>query len=143
MDSEFATRYLKAWNDHDVEAILGFFADDCSYSDVALNESHQGKADVRAFISHMATEFSSDYGFEPGSQVVTDTGYAVEWVMRGTHDGNSAQVQATGKPYAIHGVSVGDIRDGKIARNTDYWSLAEFLGQVGLMPTPGAAAAAT
>jgi steroid delta-isomerase-like uncharacterized protein len=140
MDSDVSTAYLNAWNDHDVEAILGFLTDDCTYADVALNESHQGKAAIRDFIAHMATEFSSDYAFEPGLAVVSATGYALEWVMRGTHDGSSARLPATGKPYAIRGVSVGELRDGKVARNTDYWSLAEFLGQVGLMPVPTATA---
>ena len=76
------------------------------------------------------------------SSVASETGYALEWVMQGTHDRASAQIPATGKPFAIRGVSVGELRDGKIARNTDYWSLAEFLMQVGLMPAPAGAAAA-
>lgn len=143
MDLDFFTRYLDAWNRHGVDELLGFLTDDCTYADIALNESHQGKDDIRQFFAHMATDFSSDYAFEPGLVVATDSGYALEWVMRGTHDRTSAQLPATGKPYAIRGVSVGELRNGKIARNTDYWSLAEFLGQVGMMPLPAAAASGT
>lgn len=140
MDMQIFTDYLNAWNRHDVEAILGFLTEDCTYTDVALNESHQGKAAIREFIAHMETDFSSDYAFEPSYAVGSDMGYALEWIMRGTHDRGNAQLPATGKPYAIRGVSVGELRDGKVVRNTDYWSLAEFLGQIGVMPAPTAAA---
>jgi steroid delta-isomerase-like uncharacterized protein len=89
----------------------------------------------------MEREFSSDYRFEPGLMVITDSAYAAEWVMHGTHDRSSAMLPATGRSYAIHGASIGELHDGKIARNTDYWNMTEFLVQVGLMPAPGAAPA--
>jgi ketosteroid isomerase-like protein len=54
--------------------------------------------------------------------------------MRGTHDGQTGPVPATGKSYEIHGVSVGTLQGGKIESNRDYWSLAEFLVQVGILP---------
>jgi steroid delta-isomerase-like uncharacterized protein len=136
MDAEFASRYLDAWNWHSIDEILTYFAPACTYIDVALNESHTGEKSIYDFISHMESAFSSDYQFEPGTAVVAASGYAIEWVLKGTHDRSSAELPATGKPYSIRGVSVGEFRDGKIARNTDYWSLAEFLGQIGVMPTP-------
>jgi steroid delta-isomerase-like uncharacterized protein len=135
----FGSRYLGAWNRHAVEDILGFMTTDCTYTDVALNESHHGTDEIRTFLQHMESNFSSDYSFEPGLEVLTGSTYAVEWIMRGTHDRGGPQLPATGKPYAVRGVSVGELRDGKIARNTDYWSLAEFLTQIGMFPTPAAA----
>jgi steroid delta-isomerase-like uncharacterized protein len=136
MDADWGSRYLSAWNRHSVEDILGYMTPDCSYTDVALNESHVGTDDIRHFLLHMEANFSSDYSFEVGPGVATDSGYAQEWVMHGTHDRASPQLPATGKPYSVRGVSVGEFRDGKIARNTDYWSLAEFLSQIGMFPTP-------
>ena len=139
MDSDFFLRYLDAWNRHAIDEVLGFLTDDCTYGDVALNEFHTGKQAIRDFFTHMGEQFSSDYRFEPGFTVVTEHGYALEWAMQGTHDRSSPQLAATRKPYAIRGASVGELRDGKIARNTDYWSLGELLVQVGLMPEPGPA----
>lgn len=141
MDSEFLRRYLDAWNRHAVDNLLAQFTDDATYADVALGQSHSGKVAMREFFASMEREFSSDYRFEAGLMVITDSAYAAEWVMRGTHDRSSAMLPATGKSYAIHGASIGELRDGKIARNTDYWNMTEFLVQVGLMPAPGAAAA--
>jgi steroid delta-isomerase-like uncharacterized protein len=110
-----------------------------TYSDVALGVSHTGRADIAAWINTMVPELSSDYRFESVFSLVTDTGYVLEWVMKGTHDGSSPQLPASGKPFAIHGVSVGELEDGKIKRNTDYWNMAEFLVQIGAMPAPVAA----
>jgi len=35
-------------------------------------------------------------------------------------------------------VTVDDIRDGRIHHHRDYWNLAAYLQQVGLMPIPEA-----
>jgi hypothetical protein len=37
-------------------------------------------------------------------------------------------------------VSIGVLENGKIKANTDYWDMAQFLTQIGLMPAPEAAA---
>lgn len=128
--------YLDAWNTHDGKTIVSFMTPDAVYTDVALGEEHKGHADISAWIDTMAETFSSDYSFEPVSAFDNGSGYALEWVMRGTHDRSGPQMPATGKPIAIHGVSVGTLEDGKISKNTDYWNMGEFLVQIGVMPPP-------
>ncbi|MBV8716271.1 MAG: nuclear transport factor 2 family protein [Chloroflexi bacterium] len=132
-------RYLDAWNRHAIDDVLTFFEANATYTDVALGQSHAGNEAMREFFTSLERDFSSDYRFDVGPSVVTEHGYAVEWVMRGTHDGTGPLMPATGKPYIIHGVSVGELKDGKIARNSDYWNMVEFLMQVGMMPQPAAA----
>ncbi len=56
--------------------------------------------------------------------------------MSGVHTGDVPGLPATGKPFLIHGGGIGEVRDGRIARVTEYWNMAEFLIQVGLMPAP-------
>ena len=66
---------------------------------------------------------------ESGSQ------YAAEWEMAGTNTGAAAGLPATNKPYRIRGVSVGRLDgDGKIVQNRDYWNMADYLTQVGILP---------
>lgn len=134
--------YLESWNRHAVDDVLTFFEPGATYADIALGQSHTGKQAMREFFLGLERDFSSDYRFEPGLAVVSETGYAVEWVMRGTHDRSGAMAPATGKPFMIHGVSVGELRDGKITRNTDYWNMPEFLVQIGLMEPPAATTSA-
>jgi steroid delta-isomerase-like uncharacterized protein len=132
--------YLRAWDSHDGQRIASFMTQDVTYGDVALGQTHTRQADVAAWIDTMVEEFSTDYSFDSVFSFATDTAYALEWVLKGTNDRGKV-FPATGKPFAIHGVSVGELEGGKIKRNTDYWSLGEFLMQVGLMPAPEAAAA--
>jgi hypothetical protein len=44
---------------------------------------------------------------------------------------------STNKPYRIHGVSIGRLEsEGKIKTNRDYWNMADYLMQVGILPPP-------
>src|SRR2546426_619696 len=131
--------YLKAINAHDWDAIVQFMTDDVAYEVVTRGERRQGKSDVRESFSRSTREFSSDFQVEPVRRFATDTDYASEWILKGTHDASNAQLPATGKQFAIHGASLGRLERGLIKEQRDYWNEAEFLGQVGLMPAPGAA----
>jgi steroid delta-isomerase-like uncharacterized protein len=128
--------FLEAWNQQDGARVAGLFTEDGVYADHALNETISGHDAIVSFVKDAFAQFSSDMTFEPGFAVETPTAYAVEWTMKGTHDRDGAGVPRTGKPYSIPGISIGEVRGGKIVRNTDYWSLATFLRQVGIMPAP-------
>jgi len=133
--ADFAQAYLDAWNAHDAAAVTSLMTDDVVFQDLALGERFEGPAAVRAFVDGMATSFSSDYRFEPGSTVTDGEGYALEWTMTGTNDRDDVEQgqPATGRTFRVPGVSVGRLRDGRIAENRDYWNLADYLQQVGLM----------
>src|SRR5262249_26582541 len=122
--------YMQAWERHDNQALVNHMTDDVIYEDVAMGERHQGRRDVKDFFDRMASEMYSDYPFDLGYAVLTDDGYAVEWVLSGTHNGSSQQMPATGKSFSIRGVSVGKLRGDLISENRDYWNLTEFLGQI-------------
>ncbi len=136
--ADWAQAYLGAWNAHDSAAVTSFWADDGVYQDFALGERFEGPAAIRAFVDAMETSFSSDYRFEAGAVVGDGEGYALEWTMVGTNDraDHERGLPATGRPYRVPGVSVGRVRDGRIVENRDYWNLADYLQQVGLMPSP-------
>ncbi len=128
--------YLEAWNKHDWDALVGFLAEDCVYEDVALGERHQGRDDIRNWIGEMTETLSTDFSFESKNAFMAGDDYALEWVFRGTHDRSSPQLPATGKGFEIPGASVGKLEGGLIKENRDYWSIATFLMQVGVMPPP-------
>jgi steroid delta-isomerase-like uncharacterized protein len=136
--ADWARAYRDAWNAHDSAAVISFWADDGVHQDLALGGRFEGAAAVRAFVDGMETTFSTDYRFEPGTVVGDGEGYALEWTMVGTNDRADPEhgLPATGRSYRVPGVSVGRVRDGRIVENRDYWNLADFLQQVGLMPRP-------
>ncbi|WP_448628369.1 ester cyclase [Geodermatophilus sp. URMC 64] len=132
---------IAAQDAHDVPAILRLMTEDVVYEDTTLGVRRQGHEGVGAMLRSVAEVLSTDYRITAGQVVVTADGYAVEWVMEGTNDrddpGNG--LPATGQRFAQPGVPIGRLRDGKIAENRDYWNLAAFLTQVGLMPGAGPA----
>ena len=69
---------------------------------------------------------------------VTDSHYTKQWVMAGIHSGDIPGLPATGKPFRIRGCGVGRVDDDKIVELTEYWNMAAFLMQVGILPTPTA-----
>lgn len=128
--------YTAAWNSHDIERILSFFTDDVVYEDVALGMVMRGKKELEDFISSMLVDFP-DFKFETKSGFNTIDRSAGEWVMTGTFAHSCIPgVPATGKSFSLRGASIIEFRGGKIGRNTDYWNMASFLQQVGLMPAP-------
>jgi steroid delta-isomerase-like uncharacterized protein len=125
---------LAAWNSHDVEKILSFFADDCTYEDVALGVVNHGKKELKTFINSMFVDFP-DVKLEGKSAFQSGDWAGGEWVMTGTFAHSSIPgMPATGKKFSIRGVSIQELRKGKISRNSDYWNRASFMQQVGLMP---------
>ncbi|GAC1465860.1 MAG: hypothetical protein PVSMB5_08100 [Ktedonobacteraceae bacterium] len=56
-----------------------------------------------------------------------------EWVMTGTHRGDMPGLPATNKACTIRGATVCELQGDKIRRNSDYWDMATFLKQVGMM----------
>jgi steroid delta-isomerase-like uncharacterized protein len=132
--AEWWQPYLDAWNAHDGAAVASYMADGAVYEDVALNETHTGRKDIADFVDRMAPELSTDYRFEPVSFQQSGDAYAGEWRMVGTHNGTAGPFPATGKQFEIRGVSIGRLEGGKIRENRDYWDMANFLGQIGMMP---------
>ena len=128
--------YTAAWNSHDVEKILSFFTDDVVYEDVAIGKVNRGKKELNDFISSTLVDFP-DVKFELKSGFNAGDRGASEWVMSGTFAHSSIpEMPATGKSFSLRGASITELHNDKISRNSDYWNLASFLQQVGLMPPP-------
>ena len=98
---------------------------------------HKGRDDIKAFVEE-ADQFSKDYSFISVSEQQSGDSYALEWEMSGTNTGEAGGLPATNKAYRIRGVSIGRVNaEGKIQENRDYWNMADYLVQVGILPPPG------
>jgi steroid delta-isomerase-like uncharacterized protein len=138
MATDWMDRYLDGWNSHDATQVGAFMAVDATYEDLALGQLHQGRDAIKEFAEETG-RFSNDFRFSPVSVQASGTDYAMEWEMSGTNTGDIAGLPATNKPYRIRGVSIGQLdADGKISHNRDYWNLADYLMQVGILPSPDA-----
>ena len=97
--------YFDAWSRNDGETVASYMTADIVYEDMALRHRVEGNADFPTFVQQSA-EFVPGATFEVGTHFATDDNFVAEWIMQ---------------PMGVHGVSVGTLRDGKIATNRDYW----------------------
>ena len=132
-DAALAEKWIAGWNSHDPDKMLPLFTDDVFYEDVAFGEVSHGRAEMRKFfLSEL--EAVPDLELKLMRSTIHDGHGTIEWMFSGT----DKDVFKTGKKFSVRGVSVIDIRDGKIFRNVDFYDVATVMRQVGLLPTPPA-----
>jgi len=133
-DMEMMIRdWVEAENSQDADEFASFYTDDCVWEDVSLGLVNRGRKQVKAYFKSMFAAFP-DLKFDVQSVFATGDWGVCEWVMTGSQTGRFPGVPATGgKRFSVRGVSVIQLRNGKISRNSDYWNMATLLQQVGLM----------
>jgi len=129
-DAAVAEKWIAGWNSHNPDKILALFTDDIFYEDVAFGEISHGQAEVRKFfLSEL--EGVPDLELKLMRADIHGGHGTIEWMFSGT----DKDVFKTGKKFSVRGVSVIDMRDGKIFRNVDFYDVATVMRQVGLLPT--------
>lgn len=126
-EARLLSSYAAAWSSNNVERVAAYFTDDAIYEDVALGQVHKGKSAIKAFAQRTFSDLPG-FSMKQQSLVLGNGSAAIEWVMSGTY-------RKTGKSFSVRGVSVMQLENGKIRRNSDYWNIAEFQRQTGV---PGA-----
>jgi len=128
-----AEKWIAAWNSHDPDKMLQLFTDDVFYEDVPFGEVSHGSAELRKFFLS-EIEGIPDLELKLSRASIHGGHGTIEWMFSGTDKG----VFKTGKKFSVRGVSVIDMRDGKISRNLDFYDVATIMRQVGTLPTPPA-----
>jgi len=127
--------YVAAWNAHDSNAAAAFFADDVEYLDASVGTPQVGRDVARQnVIEAFLTAVPDAKWVAIGEPVAAGDSVSFEWEFSGTNTGDwSDGTKATGKPFAIKGVSMFRLKDGKIAYQADYYDALGFYKQLGLM----------
>jgi steroid delta-isomerase-like uncharacterized protein len=128
-DAAVAEKWVAAWNSHSPDKMLPVFTDDVFYEDVAFGEISHGSAELRKFAAS-ELEGVPDLELKLVRAIIHNGHGTIEWIFSGTDKG----VFKTGKKFAVRGVSVIDVRDGKIARCLDFYDSASIMRQVGVLP---------
>jgi steroid delta-isomerase-like uncharacterized protein len=125
--------WTDAINRHDPDAAAAFYAPDADFTDAGTGQRAQGRDAIRdAFKAFLA--MSTDLAIEKTNMLSDGSWFATEWVMTGVHTGDIPGLPATGRSFHVVGAGVGEVRDGLIVHATEYWNMADFLGQVGALP---------
>ena len=109
-----------AFNAHDLDAIMDFFADDCSFDmprgPEPWGQRYTGKAAVRAAL---AGRFQGlpDVHYGEGRHWVSGNLGVSEWLLTGT--------TPEGRQVRVRGCDHWEFRDGKVIKKDAYWKLVE------------------
>jgi steroid delta-isomerase-like uncharacterized protein len=120
MSSQVLQGFLDAFNDHDVEAIMSFFAEDCVL-DMPRGPAPGGlrlvgKEQVREGIQSRFDGIPDIHYGDDRHFVCGDRGVS-EWTIRGT--------QRSGERIEVRGCDLFEFADGKISRKDSYWKIVE------------------
>jgi steroid delta-isomerase-like uncharacterized protein len=122
-------RAFAAWNSQDPNKLVAAYSDDIVYEDVPSGTLSNGSAEFRKF-GVLTFSSVSDFKMEAVNAWVENGHGVVEWVWSGV----DKDWFKTGKPFSVRGVSVFEVRKGKISRNQDFYDAAAIMKQVGKLP---------
>lgn len=111
---------LDAFNQHDLDAIMSFFADDCSFDmprgPDPWGSRYTGKADVRRAL---ATRFAGlpDVHYGEDRHWLSGNLGVSEWLLTGT--------TPEGREVRVRGCDLWEFADGKVIRKDSYWKIVE------------------
>jgi uncharacterized protein (TIGR02246 family) len=128
---------VAAWSVHDMEGVVGNFADDAVWNDLSLPEPLRGKDAIRTYVQGWFTAFP-DITLTKTNRVVEGDQVAVELEFRGTNTGpmnmGGMEIPPTGKAVVGHGAYFARARNGKIVEFNAHPDTAGMMMQLGLMP---------
>ncbi len=123
-------RHLEARNAHDVSALQDDYAEDAVVEGNIFSEPFVGRAAIAAHIGAETVAFP-DLQVKMTNRVVHGNQVTVEWMATGTHAGDFPGFPASGRSFAIPGVTVAIREHGKIVRESHYYDMEVVRQQFG------------
>ena len=123
-------RYFDAFNAGDTNAMLDCLTDDVAHH-VNEGQIRTGKALFADFCAHMSRCYAANLTDLQVFVNADQTRAAAEYVVNGTYLQTDAGLpEARNQTYKLPAGSFFDLKDGKIARVTTYYNLADWTAQV-------------
>ena len=117
---ELLKGFLEAFNRHDLDAIMGYFAEDCVFymprGAKPRGDRYVGKTEVRAGLAKRFEGIPDVHYSEDQHRVCDDFGVS-EWTLTGT--------STLGQKIIVRGVDLLEFAEGKIVRKDSFWKILE------------------
>lgn len=123
--------YYEAFNRQDMTAFLDLLTDDVVH-DINQGDRQSGKDAFRTFMDHMNRCYRERLTDMVVMGNAEGTRGAAEFVVHGEYLAtDSGLPEASGQTYTLPAGAFFEIRDGKIARVSNYYNLNDWIAQVG------------
>ncbi len=116
-----ARTLMGAWQAGDRNAVTDLFLPEAVYDDFANQIQYQGIQEIVGYI-HQVQDWADGLSIDVSAVHASEEGATVEWVFSATQAhpiGNRVPV-ATGRDVVLNGVTILEIRNGRIHRAADY-----------------------
>ena len=122
--------YYDAFNRGDRDAMLALLTDDVVH-DLNQGAREVGRDTFRTFMARMDRSYSEQLRDIVVMANADGARASAEYVVHGTYKADDEGLpKATGQTYVLPGGAFFDIRDGRIARVTNYYNLGDWIAQV-------------
>ena len=135
--SAIAREFLEAWNRRDWEKFRGVLHPEYTYTG-GDGQKQTGPEAGLAVGQMFATAFS-DGKIEIRKISATGEVAVVEFIARGTHDGDLMGIAPTGRRMELPVCTVLELHDGKIIAEREYMDMLHLMQQLGVAPAPATA----
>jgi len=123
-------RYYQAFNDADMETFLSLLSDDVVH-DINQGKRETGKQAFEQFMDKMNHHYREQLVDMVIMANTDGSRAAAEFTVLGEYlNTDEGLPPATGQTYRLPAGAFFDIRDGKIARVTNYYNLQDWIAQV-------------
>src|SRR5215469_4106777 len=122
--------YYEAFNRADWEAMLGHFTDDVAHD---INQGHRetGRDTFRGFLERMNRCYREQLRDIVLMASDDESRVAAEYVVHGQYLADDEGLPpARGQRYVLPGGAFFSLRDGRIARISNYYNLQDWIAQV-------------
>jgi steroid delta-isomerase-like uncharacterized protein len=123
-------RWVKAWNEANLDAVDDLFAPDYSVNGTPLTPTG-----VKQAITWLHSVFH-DRVLTVEEVVHRENRVAVRWTIRGTHAATFMGIPPSGKQVALTGINIYRLADGKIHENHECVDIYGLLTQLGATVQP-------
>lgn len=129
--SSLIETYYATFNSGDREAMLALLTEDVVH-DINQGASETGRDTFRAFLQRMDRSYREEVAELAVMPHADGSRAAAEFHILGTYlQTDEGLPPATGQTYRLRVGAFFDIREGKVARVTNYYNLEDWLRQVG------------